>query len=289
MADALVKAERWNEAEIYLDELVSEIPNSGPVNLGLGRIAIQRGDYQTAVEYYHTAIYGNWSENSPVDKVQIRLELISYLGNADRLKQVRIELLALVAESPDDLMLRKNLAHLLLNYGLPTESAQLFQEIIEKNPQDWDAFAGLGHANFALGNYLSAQRAFKKALGNKPEDVESKQKLEVVDRILDLDPNLRGLRTVDRYRRSRILIEETLKSLNQCVIGEATPLSISETEAVAAARKSLDSKSKPRSYSAAMEANLDLAEQVWEMRISMCGQYETSDEALTILMTQLSK
>jgi chloride channel protein, CIC family len=289
LATALVKAERWNEAEPYLHELVRETPNSGPANLGLGRIAVHRGDFQGAINYYHNSIYGYWPDHSQTDRAQIRLELIKFLGNAGRLTQVRIELLALMAENPDDIVMRRDIAHLLLNYGFPAESAPLFREFIKQSPYDSDAFAGLGQAEFALGNFLSAQRAFRTALNKNPGDAESKQKLGIADRILALDPNLRGLKSTERYERSRKLIETILNSLDQCVIAEAIPLSVSDAKIANAARKLIESKGKPRSNSDTAEITLNLAEQLRQMHISVCGLPKTSDEAFNIFMTQLSK
>ena len=63
LALALLKADRTNEAGIYLKELIRSDPNSGPANLGLAKIAAQQGKVQEAVDLYHKAIYGSWTEN----------------------------------------------------------------------------------------------------------------------------------------------------------------------------------------------------------------------------------
>ena len=39
-------------------------------------------------------------------------------------------------------------------------------------PQDGDAYAGLGRAEFTLGDFRSSQQAFRSALRGNPADVE---------------------------------------------------------------------------------------------------------------------
>lgn len=288
LATALIKAGRWNEAEIYLGELVRENPDSGLVNLGLGRIAVQKGNASNAVDYFHKAIYGSWPDSSQKDPASMRMELINFLGKAGRLKQAQVELLTLIAENPEDLEISRQSAYLLLNYGLPAESAQTFREIVKKNPENAEALAGLGQAEFVLGNYGSAQRALQSALQRNPGDMKSKQKLETAEQILEFDPNLRGLKSSARYERSRKLVEATLESLDQCLAQKALPLSVSEAGIVGAARKSLASKKRPSSYSDQMDINLSLAEQLWKVRINACGPPKDSDEYLNLLITRLS-
>ena len=289
LANALVKANRWNEAEIYLSELANDNPNSGPVNLGLGRIAAQKRKVRQAVNYYHMAIYGQWPDPSRVDRIQMRTELIGLLGRFGQSVQARAELMSLMAESPDDIATRKQVAQLLLEYGLAKESAQFYQEILKKDPRAEDAYAGLGQAEFMLGNYGAAQRAFKSAVLRNPRDVRSRQKLELAGRILELDPNLRGLKASERYERSRKLMKMLLHSLDECISDEAMPLSVTETEIVDAARKSVASKKKPTSYADAKDANLLSAERLWKVRSDSCGAAKPSEEILGILMSQLSR
>jgi hypothetical protein len=127
---------------------------------------------------------------------------------------------------------------------------------------------------------------FKSALRKKPADVASKKQAE---QILALDPKLRGLNALERYARSRKLVEAALGSLDQCLATATSPLHPSAAEIADTARKSLLSRARPRSYGDAMEANLGLSEQLWKVRIDSCGLPKTSDEMLSILMSRLSK
>ena len=224
LALALLKAERTNEAEIYLKELIRSDPNNGPANLGLAQIAAQQGNVQDAVDMYHKAIYGSWTENPRDNRIQARMELVATLGKFGRKTQAQAELLLLLAEMPEDVAFQKQIGRLLLDYGLVKESAEVFRGITQRMPQDGDAYAGLGRAEFALGDFRSAQQAFRSALRRNPADVTSKKQLELAEQILALDPNLRGLNTSEKYARSRKLIEAALGSLDQCIATETNPI-----------------------------------------------------------------
>ena len=82
------------------------------------------------------------------------------------------ELLPLQYEAPDNLQTRKRIARLYLLAGSPSRALDLFKEILRQQPQDFDAYAGLGEAEFARGNYRTARTNFMVALRLKPADEE---------------------------------------------------------------------------------------------------------------------
>jgi tetratricopeptide (TPR) repeat protein len=217
------------------------------------------------------------------------MELVAALGKFGRKTQAQAELLSLLAEIPENVVFQKQIGRLLLDYGLVKESAEVFRGITQKTPQDADGYVGLGRAEFTLGDFRSAQQAFRSALRRNPADVTSKKQLELVEQILALDPNLHGLNTSEKYARSRKLMEAALGSLDQCLATEANPLPPSTTEIADAARKSLLYRGRPRSFGDATEANVALSEQLWTARIDSCGPPEASDDVLSILMARLSK
>ena len=289
LATALLKAGHWNEAAIYFRELIRQTPNSSPANLGLARIAAQTGSLQEAVNYYHRAIYGYWPENSKGGRLQTRIELVEFLGKFGRNTEAQAELLSLMTEIPADVDVRKQAAQLLFEYGLPKESAQVFREILKKEPRDAAAYAGLGQSEFVLEDFRSAQQAFRNALRWNPADATSKKQLEITDQVLTLDPSLHGLNLVERYDRSRKVIEATLGSLDQCVATATSPLPSETSELADTARKMLLHRGRPRSYGDATEAATTLAEQLWKARVEACGPPKASDEVLRIVMTRLSR
>jgi len=286
LAMALEKAGHWSEAEIYLRELVRENPNSSPANLGLARVAVQQGELQDAVNHYHRAIYGSWPEKSQANRIQTRIELVETLGKAGQETQTQAELLSLVAEMPDDVALRKQVGRLLLDYGLPKEAAQVFREVLRKDPRDASAYAGLGQAEFAQEDFHSAQKAFEGAVLRNPGDAASRKMLESAEQIQALDPSARGLSAAEKYGRSRKLVEAALGALDQCLASArgSPPASL-----VDGARKLLLHRGRPRSYGDASETNLALADQLWKARIDLCGPPQASDVVLSKLMTRLSR
>jgi chloride channel protein, CIC family len=289
LALALLKADRTNEAGIYLKELIRSDPNNGPANLGLGQIAAQHGNIREAVDLYHRAMYGSWTENPRENRIQARMELVATLGKFGRKMQAQAELMLLLAEMPEDVVVQKQIGRLLLEYGLVRESAEVFREITQITPQDGDAYAALGQAEFSLGDFRSAQQAFSSALDGNPADETSKKKLELVEQLLALDPNLRGLNPSEKYARSRKLMEAALGSLDHCLATGIDPTPSSTAKIVDAARKSLLYRGRPRFFGDATEANIALSERLWRVRIDSCGPLKASDELLSILMARLPK
>jgi CIC family chloride channel protein len=289
LAMALLKAQRFNEAEIYLRELVRSQPNSGPANLGLAEIAVHQGDLQQAVSYYHQAIYGSWPAKARENRFQARVDLVKALGSFAQKKQARAELLSILTEMPDDNTERKQVARLLLDFGLPKESTEVFREVLQKDKQDADAYAGLGDAYLALDSFRAARDAYENAIRWNPEDETSHKQLQLTGQILSLDPTLRGLRAAERYRRSQKLMEATLGGLDQCFASMQGPPPESVTQLADSARKSLMNRAKPRSYSDAADTNIDLAGQLWEAHSKLCGTPSPADTAIGRVMARLTK
>ncbi len=288
LALTLLKAERPNESEIYLKELLRKDPNDGPANLGLAQTYVRQGNVQDAIDAFHHAIYGFWTENPQTNRLSARLELVDALGKSGRRTQAQAELLALTGEMPADEASKQRVGTLLLEYGMPQQAAEIYKKVIQQNPRSGDAYAGLGEAEVATNEYRSAEEAFKSALHWKPDDVAIQKRLQQVEQMLSLDPNLGGLRVADRYQRSRKLLEAVLVAMDQCraTVGDIQLDGIIET--TNAARKSLLYKGRPRSYSDATEANLVLCKQLWKIHIGSCGPPKASDEILKTLMARLS-
>jgi CIC family chloride channel protein len=289
LAAALAKAGRFNEAEIYLQELLRADPNSGPANLGLARIRAQQGDMQRALSDYHRAIYGAWPAKRRENRLQARLELVETLGKFDRRKQAQAELMALTPELEGDAAAKNQAARLMLDFDLPGQSAELFQEILQKNKRDAEAYAGLGEAELALGNDRAAREAFDKALRLNPYDESSRKHFEVAVEILALDPTLHGLGARERYRRSRKLIEAVLGTVDQCVaaMGGQPPPAIREPADMS--RKMLLNRGRPSSYSDAADDAIELAEKLWNAQARICGPPDPTGEPLRRFMARLAK
>jgi CIC family chloride channel protein len=213
---ALVKAGRLNEAELYLNQVLRDRPGSGPANAGLAEIYAQQGRLDDAVLHYQRAIYGSWQDDPAHNRVQARLKLIDLLKKSGRQVQARAELMTLAANAPNEAPIQKQVGHMLLDYGLNREAADLFRNLLKTGPPDADEYDGLGRAEFALGRYKPALQAFQSALKIDPADPLATQRVDTGERILALDPNQRGIGAGERHRRSRELLSQVVSRLVAC-------------------------------------------------------------------------
>lgn len=142
-------------------------------------------------------------------------------------------------------------------------------------PQDADAYAGFGEAEFALGNYRAAQTDFLVASRLRPSDKQISAQLDLSSQVLALDPMRRGIGPREQFQRSRKLVEMTLEEARTCA-GVTPPQPMAELM-----------KMKP---GAGLEANLDLAERLWQARRSECGPaVSPADQALALVMARLAQ
>jgi tetratricopeptide (TPR) repeat protein len=163
----------------------------------------------------------------------------------------------------------------------------VYLRVIQKNPRDPEAWFGLGEAQLAMDDYRSAGTAYESALRLEPADAEAERRLELVREVLALDPTLRGLPGTERYERSRRLLEAVSAQLSDC----AAVANIRVPDPVLALQKRvrevLLNRSRPRSFGDAAEANLSLAQEVWQARIDLCGL--PPDGATARILARLSR
>jgi chloride channel protein, CIC family len=266
---ALAQAGQLPEASIYLNEVIRENPNSGLANLGLARISAAEGNIDAATIYYQRAASGSWPANPDRSRFTTRLELAQALQKAGRVQQARAELISAAATAPDDPALHKETAVALLDYGLPRNAADVFRQVLKRNPRDLAAYDGLGQAEFALGDYNAARTAFQDSLKLDPTDSAALKGAELSDRVLALDPVLRGLGAAERYRRSHEVLTQALAARLQC--------SPSTDQDVEAAQAALARKRRPASLSDTADAELALARQLWAERVKSCAAPAAND------------
>jgi tetratricopeptide (TPR) repeat protein len=75
----------------------------------------------------------------------------------------------------------------------------------------------LGAVEFAEDQYAAARGAFRSALRFNASDEATQRELALCERILELDPAVRGLGPAERYRRSAALLEAALGRAEQCL------------------------------------------------------------------------
>ena len=287
LARTLLAVGRLTDAETLLQEMLQRSATDGAANLAMARVMVKEGRSAEATSYYHQAIYGRWKQNAQASRVKARFELIDTLvrQNADR--EVLAELLPLQDEAPDDIQTRKRIARLYLSAGSPSRALEFFREILRQQPQDFDAYAGLGEAEFARGNYRTARTDFRVALRLNPTDEEIRKRLGVCETVLALDPTQRGLSTAERYRRSIKLVELALEGMNRCV-GTPPPAAVSDL--AEKAKQALMRRVSSARQDEVTETNLELAEQMWQARARECRQSPSeSEEPLVLVIAKLAQ
>jgi CIC family chloride channel protein len=281
LALALVKAGRLDEARIYLREVLREQPSSGPANLGLAEIESQEGNIDQALLAYHRAIYGAWPApaNAPPGvaplnaRFQARIELIEALAKAGRRQQARAELLSAASagaySGAADPVSKKQLGRMLIEYGLPKDAAALFRDMTQTDKRDSGAWEGLGDAAFAAGDYAQARDAYRTVLSIDPTGQHARERLDVSEKILSLDPFVTGIAPAKRLERSREILAEVNAALARCGSEAAT-----------------QSGNSPRR--ASTDASLERAAALWASRPPSCKP-AADEEALSRVMDELAQ
>jgi len=287
LARVLLDAGQLADAQTVVNEALERAPTSGAANLAMARILSRQGNAADASSYYHRAIYGRWNERAAEQRLQTRLELVDFLAQHGDKGELLAELLRLQDETVGDGALRSRLGHLFLAAGSPTRAAEDFREVLRQKPQNAEAYAGLGEAEFAERRYLAARAHFQIALRLRPDDPNTQRRLELCGQVLEMDPTRRGLETAERYRRSRRLMELALESASRCT-GSVLPPALREMAGKAQA--ALGSRIRASQMDDATEANITLAEEIWQAGRKDCKQATTqAEEPLALVLAEVGQ
>jgi type IV pilus assembly protein PilF len=267
LAETQLAAGRTADAEVTLRGLLESDPTDGQANLIMGRVLAKEGRFPEAVSYFHRAIYGQWRQDAPQNRLRARFELIDLLAQRDSKEDLLAELLPVQDQVPRDLKTRTRMGRLFLRAGSPTRAIDIFRGIVQEAPFDADGYADLGESEFTEGNYPAAERAFESALRLAPTNDAARKRLELCRELLALDPTLRGLNTAERLKRSRKLVELAGEQLSRCV-----------------AAGSFNQKA-----GRVTESNVDLAEEIWQARAKECKSQPAADDPLALVMARLAR
>jgi tetratricopeptide (TPR) repeat protein len=253
LAEALEQAGRGGEATIYFREVLAENPASGPAHLGLARVAAADKDIEEMTREYLRAAAGSWSGGAQRHAIAARLELIGALEKLGRPNEARAE---------------------------QAQLRQAWRQVLQRRPDDAEAYAGLGESDLALNDPVDARAAFRQAVRLQPGNDAWRTRLQFTNQVLGLDPEAGGLNAGERYRRSRRLMEAALGSLDECVAGKSAPPPDTVRDAADTARKALLEHGAPRSYRDATQTDIALARQLWAERVKLCGAAGAAEEPL---------
>ena len=282
LAEAQLAAGKPNDAETTLSNLLETDSTDGPANRIMGRTLLANGRFNEATSYFHRAIFGRWDADPPKNRLSVRFELIDLLAANNSKEELLAELLPLEDSAPADPATRLRIGRLFLLAGSPVRAAAVFHGILRDTPDLADAFAGLGEAEFAQGNYRAAESNFQSAVRLAPGEKGSEEGLQRSNELLRLDPMTRDIGTEERLRRSRELVRLTLAETSRC-IGTNLPSGWRELELEAEtllnASRNLDS----------VETNLELSERIWQLRKTQCKPPPESISPLTLVLAKISK
>jgi tetratricopeptide (TPR) repeat protein len=286
LAQAQLASGNTADAETTLSELLQSDSSDSLASLIMGRVLVKEGRFAEAITYYRRAIYGHWNEDEAGNRLRVRFELIDLLAQRNSKEELLAELLPAQEEAPRDLKTQTRLGRLFLLAGSPSRAGDTFRGILHAAPANADAHAGLGEAEFAQGNYRAADRDFRTALRLAPDDQATRQRLDLCNELLMMDPTYRGLGPAERYHRSLKLVELTLDETGQCVGRNPSP----ELQGLLdKAGKALKTHVNAAHESEVSESNLDLAEQLWQARRKECKSPPATDSPLALVLARLAQ
>jgi thioredoxin-like negative regulator of GroEL len=286
LVDALIAAGKTDEAEPLMNEIMLREPDDGRANLSAARLMRKRGRNVDAASYYHRAIYGDWPKDAASHRISARMELVHLLVADGRNKELLAELLPLQEEAANDTPIQKTLGHLFLVAGSPFWAASAYQAMIDHDPKDAEAYAGLGETKLVEGQYHAAHTAFRAALRYRPEDEAIRRRLELSSTLTDLDPTPRQLTSRGKYRRSLHILQLAYEDINACT---GTP-SGETAQLLSAARDALAAKPPSNATNELSEGVLGMAEKIWKTRIKACAaNISPEEEPLHLIVEKLAQ
>ena len=203
LAKALVAADRPAEANAQLLSLVSDEPSRGDLNLELARLAARRSDVDEAVRYYHAAIDGTWPTGAPAARREARTELARFLMSRGQQLRAQAELIGVIDDLPPDAALITNVASLLVEAGAQARALAVVRRALALDPHNARASELAGTLEFNTGDFRAASRDFLNAATSAPLSSDSRNRLDIAERALELDPYLDRLAV--RARAGRVL------------------------------------------------------------------------------------
>lgn len=187
LAQALMGLNRLDEAQAYLVNLWEKESDNGLVSLELARIAVNKGETEKALRYYHNSIYGTWSGDQDTARHKVRLELIAYLMRNNAHPQAEAELIDLAATVGDNSEQQAQLGGMFAKLGDYQRALAAFRTSLKLQPNN-PAFAGAGAAAYQLGQFAEAEHYLQSALNEHPSDMQTEQRLKMAEDVLHWDP-----------------------------------------------------------------------------------------------------
>lgn len=290
LANVLLIQGQAEDAETLLLAILQREPTDGAANMLMARALVRENRIAEAKAYYHRAVYGRWpggdGGGGGGGSKQARFELIDLLARTRSRQELLAELLPIQDQSLDSLDLRVHIGQLFLLAGSAARAGDVFRGVLHRRPDDAAAYAGLGESALALGDYRRAQGDLSRAARLAPNDSAVEARLDLVDALLALDPDRRGLKLADRYDRSRQVLQLTAASVGLCRSDSAVHAAVFSADSLLR----LPVRHAAAAMNDGVDENLALAQRLWVMRPQSCPVGTTPDErALALLQDRLAQ
>ncbi len=289
LAEALIGLTRTSEANAYLVNLWDREPDNGLVNLELARIAVQNGETEHALRYYHNAIYATWPGDQEVERRETRLELIEFLLGTNAKTQAQSELIALAANLGDDPSQYVRVGKLFLQAQDHEHALAEFRLSLKSEPHNAAALAGAGRAAFELALYAPAQRYLQSAVMANPSDAQLADQLKDTALVLRMDP---FQRQISFAQRNRIVTEDFAAAgerVNACAAAVNLKVPVSSPGSLPSLAEKW-TKMKPQITAGGLQRNPEMVEAAMELVFDIerksnveCGAPTGTDKALLLI------
>lgn len=293
LAQALVAANRTDEARSHLLTLWRDEPGNGTVNLELARLAVKDNNTPDAIRYFHNAIFGVWNSNPEAQRRQTRLELSEYLLKQGETAQAQSELIALAAELPRDAALRLQVAGLLRKAGDYHRAFDEYRRTLEIDRRESSALAGAGEAAFEMADYRTAVSYLEKAVrAGPPRRASDKDRdlLATARLVLSLDPTNPRLSRAEAERRVLQAFEFAAGRLDDCLKARGLDPRPAEPQNDLQGLSLRAGKLKPDARSSVLRRNpglrvvlMDLVSDIEVTTDKECGAAQGADLALLLI------
>jgi tetratricopeptide (TPR) repeat protein len=286
LAEALIGVKRTGEAATYLVNLWDRQPEDGLVNLELARIAVQKGQTEQALRYYHNSIYAAWPVDQEGKRRDARLELIEFLLSTNTRAQAQAELIALEENLGDDPSQQERVGDLFLRAQDYEHALGAYRLSLKAERDKGAALAGAGLAAFQLGRYPQAQRYLQGALTEGAGDALIAERLKTTELVLGMDPFRRQISVAQKHRIAVDAFETAGRRLQACSAarGAALPTATQTSLAASWARmKPQMTEAELRQDPDLVEAAMDLVFEIERETSVSCGAPSGTDEALLLI------
>lgn len=295
LARALRDTGRIEEAKAYLTSLWERMPQSGAVNLALGRLEAREGSIDDAIHYYHNATYGEWPSDAETNRLDAQFELIDFLVRARAFSQAQAELIMAEASLPRDHVLRLREAQMFALAQDYEHALSEYRAILVRDRNNAVALAGAGDAAFHLGRYRTAETFLHETLKAKSQDATALEELHISGLIVQSDPFSGRISTAERNRRLQQAFAQAGESLDNCASAKGIDLKTSDSSSSPTSDDlpSLKAKwlqMKPKIERLNREEGGDLFDAAMELVLHIeqqsaknCGPASDTDKALLLL------